>query len=253
MVHDHTTDSSGVPWEGRSFQPNPHAGDDGQTPPEVAEAINAFRDGSGTFADVANSLAGSRALIPLVTHAGEEFDADNPVMEDKIQELAVVTLAGPNGEKVYPAFTSAGAMRAWKADARPIPIDFRRIAIAAAGEGVDRIVVNPGTDQLVLRRPTVWAIAQGEDVVSPWDSEALLATVRTALDGIEHLVDISFESRDPRAEGIGPELRLVAAITAGLDEAAINETLGEIHSRVGSCEPLTRAIDSLEIALRPAS
>ena len=27
--HAHGTDSAGVPWEGRAFQPNPHADDDG--------------------------------------------------------------------------------------------------------------------------------------------------------------------------------------------------------------------------------
>ncbi len=250
MAHDHSTDSSGIPWEGRSFQPNPHAGDDGQTPPEVADSLAAFRVGTGTFAQLANALADSRALIPLVTHAGDEFDADNPVMEDKIQELAVVTLEGPNGEKVYPAFTSAEAMRAWKSDARPIPIDFRRVALAAAGEGVDRIVVNPGTDQIVLRRPAVWAIAQGDQVVSPWESHALLAEARDALSTIEQVLDVSFESVDVRAAGLGPELRLVVTLLAGLDESTIKAVVSEIHSRAASSLLLTQATDSLEIALR---
>ena len=250
MAHDHSTDSSGVPWEGRSFQPNPHAGDDGQTPPEVADALAAFRDGTGTFAQLANALADSRALIPLVTHAGDEFDAENPVMEDKIQELAVVTLEGPNGEKVYPAFTSADAMRAWKADARPIPIDFRRVALAAAGESVDRIVVNPGTDQIVLRRPTVWAIAQGETVVSPWESDALLTDVREALSTIDPVLAVSLESVDVRATGLGPELRLVVTLVAGLDEPTMKAVVSEIHSRAASSLLLTQATDSLEIALR---
>jgi hypothetical protein len=250
MSHDHTADSSGVPWEGRSFQPNPHAGDSGETPPDVAAAIIAFRDGSGTFAQLANTLAESRALIPLVTHAGDEFDADNPVMEDKIQELAVVTLAGPNGENVYPAFTSAEAMRAWKADARPIPIEFRRVALAAAGEGVDRIVVNPGSDQIVVRRPAVWAIAQGETVVSPWESDAVLAEVRAALGTIEQVLDVSLEPVDVHATGLGPELRLVATLVAGLDEMTVKSLVEEIQSRAVSSLLLAKKVDSLEIALR---
>lgn len=250
MAHDHSTDSSGVPWEGRSFQPNPHAGDDGTTPPEVADALADFRDGSGTFTQLANALAGSRALIPLVTHAGDEFNADNPVMEDKIQELAVVTLEGPNGEKVYPAFTSADAMRAWKADARPIPIDFRRVALAAAAEGVERVVVNPGSDQIVIRRPAVSAIAQGETVVSPWESDALLADVRKTLSPIEQVLDVSLESVDVRATGLGPELRLVVTLVAGLDETAMKVVVSDIHSRAVSNLLLSHATDSLEIALR---
>jgi hypothetical protein len=210
----------------------------------------AFRVGSGTFAQLANTLAGSRALIPLVTHAGDEFDADNPVMEDKIQELAVVTLAGPNGENVYPAFTSAEAMRAWKADARPIPIEFRRVALAAAGEGVDRIVVNPGSDQIVVRRPAVWAIAQGETVVSPWESDAVLAELRAALGTIEQVLDVSLEPVDVHATGLGPELRLIATLVAGLDEVTVKSLVEEIQSRATSSLLLTKTVDSLEIALR---
>ncbi len=250
MSHDQTADSSGVPWEGRSFQPNPHAGDSGETPPDVAAAITAFREGAGSFAVLANTLAGSRALIPLVTHAGDEFDAANPVMEDKIQELAVVTLAGPHGEQVYPAFTSADAMRAWKSDARPIPIDFRRIALAAAGEGVDRIVVNPGTDQIVLRRPTVWAIAQGETVVSPWESDALLADVRAALSSVDQVLNVSLEPVDVHATGLGPELRLITTLVAGLDETAMKAIISEVHSLAASSLLLTQSVDSLEITIR---
>jgi hypothetical protein len=250
MSHDHTADSSGVPWEGRSFQPNPHAGDSGETSPDVAAAIIAFRDGSGTFAQLANTLAESRALIPLVTYAGDEFDADNPVMEDKIQELAVVTLAGPNGENVYPAFTSAEAMRAWKADARPIPIEFRRVALAAAGESVDRIVVNPGSDQIVVRRPVVWAIAQGKTVVSPWESDELLAEARAALSSIEQVLEVSLEPVDAHATGLGPELRLIATLVAGLDEMTVKSLVEEIQSRAVSSLLLTKTVDSLEIALR---
>ena len=78
MAHDHSADSSGIPWEGREFQPNAHAGDDGTTPESVAAAILAFRDGTGSLTELAAALAESRALIPLITSAGDDFDADNP-------------------------------------------------------------------------------------------------------------------------------------------------------------------------------
>ena len=249
MSHDHTTDSSGVPWEGREFQPNPHAGDDGQTPAAVAVAITAFRDGSGTFSQLATALAGSRALIPLMTHAGDDFDASDPVMEDKVQELAVVTLAGPNGEKVFPAFTSVEAMRAWNPDARPIPIELRRVCLAAAGEGADRVVVNPGTDQIVLRRPVVWSIAQGNPVIGAWESVGLATELREALAGIDNLLGIDLTPGDPTASGNGPELRLVISLPAGLDESSVKALLTEVHQRAAASETLVNSADSVEIQL----
>ena len=44
-VLEHGTDSAGVPWEGRAFQPNPHAGDDGSAPEAFLVALAAFRTG----------------------------------------------------------------------------------------------------------------------------------------------------------------------------------------------------------------
>jgi hypothetical protein len=249
MAHDHTTDSSGVPWEGREFHANPHAGDDGQTPEDVAAALLAFRDGSGTLTALAETLATSRALIPLVTHAGDDFDVDNPVMEDKVQELAVVTLAGPNGEKVFPAFTSVDAMRAWNPIARPVPIELRRVCLAAAGEGADRVVVNPGTDQIVLRRPLVWTIAQGNAITMPWDSVGLLEELRRAFDGIDNLQGIAIAAGDPTASGNGPDVRLVIGLSAGLDEDAVKTLLTQVHQRAAANEMLVNAVESVEIQL----
>lgn len=251
MARDHSADSSGIPWEGREFQPNAHAGDDGTTPESVAAAILAFRGGTGSLTELAAALAESRALIPLITRAGDDFDADNPVMEDKVQELAVVTLAGPNGTTAYPAFTSVEAMRAWNSDARPIPIELRRVCLAAAGEGADRVVINPGTDQIVLRRPVVWAIAQGNPFLGAWESRELLAELKTALADLDAVLAVAFEPGDPTATGNGPDLRIVITLPAGLDEPAVKAVLAQIQRHVAASETLTSAADSVEIQLRP--
>jgi hypothetical protein len=39
------TDSAGTPWEGRSFDQNSFADDDGKAPPELIQAISKFRAG----------------------------------------------------------------------------------------------------------------------------------------------------------------------------------------------------------------
>ncbi len=249
MAHDHRADSSGVPWEGREFAPNPHAGDDGLTPSAVAAAVTAFRDGSELFSELAAALAESRALIPLVTHSGDEFDADNPVMEDKVQELAVVTVAGPSGEKVLPVFTSVESMRAWNRDARPVPIEFRRVCVAAAAEGSERVVVNPGTDQIVLRRPAVWAIAQGKPVVGAWESAELVGQLRAALADIDHVLNVDLAPGDPTASGSGPELRVVITLPAGLSETRVTELLALAQYAVSANDSLVNAADSVEIRL----
>lgn len=248
MSHDHS-DSAGVPWEGRSFHDNPHAGDNGETPPEVATRLNAWRTGTGAFTDFVAAVASSRLLIPLVAHAGDDFDPDHPVMEDKVQELSVVTVAGPNGEKVIPAFTSVVAMTAWNRDARPIPIEAQRVALAAASEQTDRIVLNPGTDSIVIRRPAVWAIAKGETYIACWESIDFLAQARELLAGIPDLAGVRIQSADPAATGNGPDVALVLELPEGLTDDDVRATVGAVHARVSVSESFREAVDALTISL----
>lgn len=250
MTDDHHTDSAGVPWEGRTFQPNPHAGDNGETPADVSEALGAWRDGTGTYSALIAAFATNRFLIPLVAHAGDDFDADNPVMEDKIQELSVVTVAGPNGEKVIPVFTSAAAMKTWNAEARPIPIDARRVALAAASEHTDRIVVNPGTDSVVIRRPAVWAMAQGVDYLAPWESAEFRAKTRALLADVEHLDEVTLSAGDPRSTGDGSDVSLSLTIVAELDPETVRAVIDEVQARVSGSELFTSQVDALTLTLR---
>jgi hypothetical protein len=96
----------------------------------------------------------------------------------------------------------------------------------------------------------VWAIAQGETVVSPWESDALLAEARATLGTIEQVLEVSIEPVDAHATGLGPELRLIATLVAGLDEVTIKTLVEEIQSRAVSSLLLAKKVDSLEIALR---
>jgi hypothetical protein len=210
----------------------------------------AWRAGSGTFTNLVAGIATSRFLIPLVTHAGDDFDADHPVMEDKVQELSVVTVAGPSGEKVIPAFTSVAAMSAWNHTARPIPIDAQRVALAAASEQTDRIVVNPGTDSIVLRRPVVWSIAQGNPYVAPWESDEFLANTRAFLAGIDNLLDIAVAPGDPNATGDGPDVELILALIEGLDTGQVEILVAAVQERVSGNHLFINQVDALSLTLR---
>ena len=253
MSSDHRTDSSGVPWEGRTFQPNPHAGDTGETPAVVAECLTAWRAGTGSFTELVAAFAANRFLIPLVAHAGDDFDVDHPVMEDKVQELSVVTVAGPTGEKVIPVFTSAAAMKTWNSEARPIPIEAQRVALAAASEETDRLVVNPGTDSIVLRRPIVWSIAQGNPYLAPWESADFAAKTTQLLDGIDNLIEVGVGTGDPRATGVGPDVTLILGLIDGLNAEQVHTLIAAVQARVSGTDSFTAGIDALTLTLSQQS
>ena len=249
MPSDHRTDSSGVPWEGRAFLPNPHAGDTGETPPDVAERLTEWRTGTGSFTDLVAAFAANRFLIPLVAHAGDDFDVDNPVMEDKVQELSVVTVTGPAGEKVIPVFTSAAAMKTWNSEARPIPTESQRVALAAASEQTDRLVVNPGTNSIVLRRPVVWSIAQGNPYIAPWESTEFVADTRDLLAGIDNLLEVGVGPGDPNATGDGPDVTLSLGLVDGLDADEVHTLITAVQDRVSGSDLFTSRVDALTLTL----
>jgi hypothetical protein len=249
VAGDHHADSSGIPWEGRTFHDNPHAEDTGETPADVTESLTAWRAGTGPFTDLVAALAVNRFLIPLVTHAGDDFDADNPVMEDKVQELSVITVAGPSGERVIPAFTCVDAMSAWNLEARPIPIDAQLVALAAASEQTDRIVVNPGTDSIVLRRPVVWSIAQGNLYTAPWESSEFLAESQNLLAGIDNLVEVGVGPGDPNATGDGPDVTLILGLIDGLDADRVQTLVAEVQARISNNDMVVNQVDALALSL----
>ena len=95
--HAHAADSAGVPWEGRSFQPNPHSGDDGSADPALLAALTAFHAGEGDAAAVVDAYRTARLLIPLVAEKGEEGVSPTGLTVDKTQELSIVTVAAQAG------------------------------------------------------------------------------------------------------------------------------------------------------------
>ncbi|WP_440710287.1 SseB family protein [Herbiconiux sp. YIM B11900] len=243
-------DSAGQPWKGRHFESHGSETDDGTAPPELIDAIGRFRAGEAAASEVVDALRTVRLLVPLVAHAGDEGLTDAGLRVDKTQELSLVTVAGPDGRTVLPAFTSVDALTAWNPKARPIPVASRRAALAAASEGTELIVLDPGSPtEFALRRPAVWAVAQD----LPWnppvhdpevtDAFELSIATETVIGGLR-LVE-----GDPDARLHAPELVVVLALTPGLDQAALQALLGRLQSRWAEHPVIADRVDSLSVRL----
>lgn len=256
---DHA-DSAGQPWEGREFEVNPFANDDGTTPAHLQSALDAFRalpldskERSAHHVRVIDAIRTSRFLVPLLAEAGDVGVNSAGLVVDKTQELAIVTVSGPNGQKVLPVFTCVEAMQAWKSEARPVPVEARRAALAAAADGAQWIVVNPkSSTEIVLRRPVLEAIAQG----LPWvpnrvDSE--LQEVFTASISDEPLVEaIRLTSGDPDARGLAEELVVQIVLPPNLDQAAIDGVVQSLSAKWAGQEIISQRVDSMRLQLVPS-
>ncbi|MFE6963482.1 SseB family protein [Agromyces sp. NPDC057679] len=245
-------DSAGVPWAGRSFEANPHAADDGSAPAELAEAIARFRAGEGGQSEVVAAFAESRLLIPLLAELGDggtETGAHGLAV-DKSQELSIVTVAGPDGRAVLPVFSSVEAMSRWNPVARPVPADGVRVALAAADDGTELVVLDPGSPgEFVLRRPAVWAVAQSLPWRPPFESDEVREAFLRAAERELSVLGITLLPGDPEARLAGPELVVRLELVAGLTREALDATTTRLAHRWAADEAIATGVDSLAVKL----
>ncbi|QEW00397.1 SseB family protein [Microbacterium caowuchunii] len=243
-------DSAGVPWEGRRFEANPHAGDDGSADPALLAALTAFHDGTGDAVAVVEAYRSARLLIPLLAEKGDEGVGPTGLVVDKTQELSIVTVAAPDGRKVLPVFTSVDALRRWDPSARPVPADGRRTALAAAHDETDLIVIDPVSDtEFVLRRPAVWAIGQGESWEPSFLSPEVFRGLQESIGGELAVLDLSVEAGDPEGRLRGPELVVRLQLIDGLDAAELNAVLARLAARWAADDRIAVLVDSLTVKL----
>ena len=254
-----TADSAGQSWAGRSFEPNANVGDDGSAPPALMAALEVFRatdplstERVAAHIAVIDAIRISRFLIPLVAEAGDVGVNDAGLTVDKTQELGIVTVAGPGERTVLPVFTSVAAMAAWRPEARPVPADGPRVALAAAGDGAQWVVLDPGSaTEFVIRRPTVDAIAQS----LPWVPSAIdplvIDAFHRSIEGNTNVRGIALRSGDPHARGNGDELTVELLLTPHLEQddlLILVNGLADIWARE---HVISERVDSLRVQLIP--
>jgi hypothetical protein len=253
-------DSAGQPWAGRHFEPNPAAGDDGSADPALLAALTAFAAGEGDPSAVVEAMRSARLLVPLVAQLGEAGENEHGVVVDKTQELAIVTVAGPDGRTVLPAFTSVDSMRAWNPLARPIPVEGVRVAAAALSEpaapgvGAVLVVIDPvSPTEFALRRPALTALASGESWVPAWVDDAVVAAIADPLNDERAVTEVALLPGDPRARLAGPELEVRVSVIPGLDEVALTELIARIQQAWAASSVIATRVDSLSLRIVAAA
>lgn len=248
--HPSSTDSAGQPWAGRTFEANPFGNDDGTTPATVAAAMTSFREGSGDEQAVVDALRPTRVLIPLVAELGEAGENDAGVTVDKSADLSIVTVAGPDGRTVLPVFTSTDAMRSWNAAARPVPVELRTAALAAADEQTELIIVDPGSDgEFGLRRPAVWAVAQASEWVPSHRNPNVAAALAEGIvaEDVVRRVEIA-PSAEPGSL-IGPELEVTLVVDPAADRDELRSAVQRVNQRWATSPGVVTAVDSMAVCI----
>lgn len=241
------TDSAGVPWEGRNFESNRFAFDDGSTPESVQKALIDFSS-SGNLAGVLESLAGNRLLIPLLATLGESEVGSHGQVVDKSAELAIVAVSTPDQKTAIPAFTSVADMQKWRVDARPVPVESERVAISAIDEGHERIIINPATHSIAVRRPALEALAQQLKWIHPVHNPEVEKIIEQACGSNSAIVGFELFNPDPWSKLAGPELGIALKILPGLTATELKRLLREFSQSIQT-QRFLELTDSIELKL----
>ena len=261
MSHNHMFgssdehDSAGVPWEGRTFEVNKHAGDDGSADPAYLAAIGRLRAGNLQDEDLTDAheqvvaaVAQARFLVPILAVAGDEGVNDRGLTVDKTQELALFLVEGPGGKKVQPVFSSVDTMKAWNPQARPVPTQARMIALATAEGEADWIVIDPvERTEFVLRRSAIDAIVQGKTWVAPYRDPEVVDAFRESTQGSKFVNHIHMGLGDPEAKGVNDELIVQVVVEPGTDPDALHAELTEIATKWQNSPIITHRTESIKI------
>ncbi|MGN6446773.1 SseB family protein [Amnibacterium sp.] len=248
----HRADSAGRPFAGRSFEPSPWGHDDGTAPAAYVEALAAFHAGEAGVEAVVDALRGARLLVPLLAEVGERGETASGHAFDKTAELALVTVAGPDGRRVLPAFSSAAAMQAWNPKARPVPAPARQVALGAASDGTELVVIDAATDRFGVRRSALEALARDLPWRAPWGDPEVGRAIRAAVADEPAVTTARVGAGDPRASFDGAEVLVVIVLHETLDQQQVGELMARVQRRWTE-DPVVRArVDSMAVRLEAA-
>lgn len=276
LVPGGSVDSGGYPWAGRTFEHHEtaFADDDGLTPPALRLAVAAMRAAAaallaaapggqraalGELADcqtaVLRVMAHSRFLIPLLTEAGDVGVTPEGRVVEKTQELSIVTVAGPDGRRVMPAFSSVAAMHRWNPDARPIPIPGPQLAVAAAQEETDLIVIDAGSpeSECGVRRTALRGVALGDPEPPAWADDRVRAAFSSVLAGDTRVEALALMPGDPEGRLLSAELEVHLLLAPGLDSDGLEALMQDLQQRLAASQVIADRVDSMRILPRASS
>ncbi len=143
------------------------AGDDGGTAAEVVAALAAYdADPDARYEATLAVLQHHRVLVPVVAVAGEVEVDEAGLAHDKTADMATVLMRGRDGRTALLAFTGSASLRAWQADARPVPVLLPKAATAAVQDGAEALVVDvAGPVRFVVEGDDLRQLAAGHTLV----------------------------------------------------------------------------------------
>jgi hypothetical protein len=238
-----SSDSGGVPWSGRELTGTGFEGDMGGADPDLLAALANPQDEMALM----KALTRARLLVPIVALPPDPHDSthDGPT-HDGSTDMAVVTLTAPDGQRVFPVFSSVAALSAWDATARPSPVTSARAAQGAVSERCDMMLLDCGSEhEQVLRASMVWALAQQREWLPAHTDPFVAATFERATADEDDVLECVLET-DPAEPSI---LRVALGLRGGLDAEQVQALATRIGERIATDGEARARIDGIAFTI----
>lgn len=226
------------------------ADDDGSADARLAQALIKYSRGKAPLIDVVDALAYARVLVPVLASGDKRHMGKHGLEQDAVASTGVVAVQMPDGRAALPVFTDVDAMKAWNVDARPIPAEGPRAALAAMAEEWSTLVVNPGMETVLIPRPAVWALGQGEE----WKPAVVDGSVEgDIVDAVRLAVRQGGSLRGVDAiAGRGAEVAIVLKLEAGLTQSEVDDVVLYVQRQLAQSDVVATRVDSVELRLSQA-
>jgi hypothetical protein len=207
--------------------------DNGTTDPRLAAAVAAHDGTPPSHAALLAALVDAQVLAAITaTSTAEHVEEGTGLRAESSAELAVVLVAGADGSRALPVFTSVAAMKRWRLDVRPVPLTGPQAAQAALDEGAVALLVEgtvPVTELDDVASGWVPVLGSGLAVrvgaarlrVAAAASDDLVAALRAALVGERLRSARLLEGPDGLVLGVAPKVALGPAALAALAQRVV--------------------------------
>jgi hypothetical protein len=156
--------------------------DDGGPDPRLAAALAAFASSHtpATRAEVLAALGGARVFLALAARALTTEVASSGMRQERQTDIALLTVARPDGSRVLPAFSDGHAVQRWQPQARPLPLPAPTACATAVEDGAVGLLLDPGPEAFLVDAAELAELAAGRvpvpgSAVSTRHTTALLA------------------------------------------------------------------------------
>lgn len=227
-------------------------GDDGRADPRLAAALAAWDGSPQRRAELLAALAGARVFAAVRATSTSERVTDAGLRADSTADMALLSLAAPDGRRALPLFADGRDVPPWHSGARPVAVPAPEACAAAVERGDDAVVLLPQGVTLdageVAALGRGWVPVPGSALSARTTADALRAPAARPAPALVSALAAALEGEPLRAARLldgpdGPVLGVVPARPLGpADLAAL---AARVARRMGQALPA----DGLDVAL----